>query len=108
MWSSGQGHFSTVKNLDPGRSSVYSAYGSDPPLEARPELTIINYDYAASCSGSVHVTKTSLNLSISVSSCDLGTFSINMIPSRWCCPRKYLDNLYNIKYRAISVPVWVV
>ena len=32
MWSSGQGHFSVVKNLDPGRSSVYSAYGSDPPL----------------------------------------------------------------------------
>ena len=32
MWSSGQGHFSAVKNLDPGRSSVYSAYGSDPPL----------------------------------------------------------------------------
>ena len=31
-WSSGQGRFSTVKNLDPGRSSGHSAYGSDPPL----------------------------------------------------------------------------
>jgi hypothetical protein len=27
-----QGHFSTVKNLDPGRSSGHSAYGSDHPL----------------------------------------------------------------------------
>ena len=32
VWSSGQGHFSTIKNLDPGRSSVYGAYKSDPPL----------------------------------------------------------------------------
>jgi hypothetical protein len=31
-WSSGQGHFSTVKNLDPGRSSGHSAYGSNRPL----------------------------------------------------------------------------
>ena len=32
MWSSGQVHFSAVKSLDPNHSSVYSAYGSDPPL----------------------------------------------------------------------------
>ena len=31
-WSSGQGHFSTVKNLESGRSSGHSTYGSDPPL----------------------------------------------------------------------------
>ena len=56
-------------------------------------ITIACINYAASCSGNVQVTSTSLNLSISVSNCDLGTFSINMIPSRWCCPRKYFDNL---------------
>ena len=29
VWSSSQGHFSSV---DPGRSSGHGAYGSDPPL----------------------------------------------------------------------------
>lgn len=63
-------------------------------------------NYAASCSGNVHVTSTSLNLSISVSSCDLGTFSINMIPSRWCCPRKYFDDLCSVQYNDISESRW--
>ena len=36
-WSSSQSHFSTVKNLDPVRSSGHGAYGSDPPLSARTE-----------------------------------------------------------------------
>ena len=31
-WSSGQGHFPIVKNLDRGRSCEHGAYGSDPPL----------------------------------------------------------------------------
>lgn len=61
------------------------------------KILILIYCYAASCSGRVHVTKTSLNLSIKVSSWDLGTFSINMIPSKWCSPRKYLDNLSRSK-----------
>jgi hypothetical protein len=32
QWSSGQGYFWTVKNLDCGRSSGHSTYGSDHPL----------------------------------------------------------------------------
>ena len=31
QWSSSQRAFSTVKNLDPGRSCGHSAYGSNPP-----------------------------------------------------------------------------
>ena len=49
-WSSGQDHFSTVKNLDPGYSSGHGAYGSDPPLSIsgrlrlRTATTITGYD----------------------------------------------------------------
>ena len=34
-WSSGQGRFSTVKNLDPDRSSGHGAYGSEPLLSVQ-------------------------------------------------------------------------
>ena len=55
VWSSGQGHFSAVKNLDPGRSSVYSAYGSDPP----PPLSSFQYKYIDTCTNSRKLSVTS-------------------------------------------------
>ena len=47
-WSSGQGHFSTVKNLDRGHSSGHSAYGSDPPLflcQSRLDSLLLTHRY---------------------------------------------------------------
>ena len=48
------------------------------------------------CSGRVQVTRTSLNLSMRVSSLERGMFSISMIPSRWWLPWKYWDNLHKV------------
>ena len=39
-----ESHFSTVKNLDRGRSSGHGAYGSDPPLNimAFPKMAVLS------------------------------------------------------------------
>ena len=45
--SSGQGRFSTVKNLDPGCSSGHGAYGSDPP--PTPRSLLVNFNHSHFC-----------------------------------------------------------